>query len=138
VAYLDQQSGRQVVVAWPGAASPAADASRKVIPDTFLTPAIPDVAPFLTGLAGAYTYAGHWSETPDYGGRVRDSYRFLLGQPLQNLQPMTDEERQGFVRRWGITYAVIPVIGELPTIDPASLGEVVVNGSQFRLVRIRL
>ncbi|RYG26307.1 hypothetical protein EON82_03920 [bacterium] len=137
VAYLNRQTGRQVVVTWPGAASPAADDAGHPIPDTFLTPAIPDVAPFLTGFAGAYTYAGHWSETPDYGSRVRDSYRFLLGQSLQNLPPMTDEERQGFIRRWGVTYAVIPAIGELPTVDPKSLGEVVVDGSQFRLVRIR-
>jgi arabinosyltransferase C len=136
VDYLERQPGRQIVVTWPGAANPAVDASGHPIPDMFQTPTIPDVAPFLTGLAGAYTYAGHWSETPDYGSRVRDSYRFLLGAPLQNLQPMTDEERQAFIQRWGVTYAVIPVVGGLPTVDPKSLGEVVVDGSQFRLVKI--
>src|SRR5699024_3178319 len=95
------------------------------------------IAPFLTGLAGAYTYAGHWSETADYGGRVRDSYRFLLGQPLQKLEPMTPDERQEFIRRWGVTYAVIPALESLPTVPPASLGEVVIDGSLFRLVRVK-
>ncbi len=137
VNYLSDKPGRNVVVAWPGASNPTLDASGQPVPDSFETPVVPDSAPFFSGLAGAYTYAGHWSETPSYGDRTRDSYRFLLASPIQSLSPMTDEERRAFVARWGINYAVVPTIEGLPTLPAATLGDVVVAGSQFQLVKLR-
>lgn len=136
VAYLSTTTGRNVVVAWPGASNPMLDASGHPVPDSFVTPSIPDAAPFLSGLAGAYTYAGHWSETPDYNGRTRDSYRFLLASPLQSLEPMTADERRAFIDRWGVNYAVVPTIEGLPTMPARGLGQVVVEGSQFQLVKL--
>ncbi len=135
--FLSNQPGRNVVIAWPGASNPSVDSSGHAIPDSFETPLVPDAAPFLSGLAGAYTFAGHWSETPNYGGRTRDSYRFLLASPLQGLSPMTDDERRGFISQWGLTYAVVPTIEGLPTLQATSLGDVVVAGSQFQLVKLK-
>ena len=138
VAYLGAQKGRHVVVAWPGAPNPAVDESGAPIPDTFATPTVPDLAPFLSGLAGVYTYAGHWSETPDYNRRAGESARFLLGSPIGRARPMSDDERRALVARWKIDYAVVPTIAGLPALPPSALGEIVVKGTQYDLVKISL
>lgn len=133
VDYLDKADGRKVVLSWPGTATPGSE------PDTFQTPQLPDLAPFFSGLAGAYTYAGHWSETPHYTDRVRDSYRFFLAEPLQGIEPMNREERAAFIAKTGANYAVVPsreTFG-LPLTPATDLGEVVVSGTQFDLVKLR-
>lgn len=67
VELLNQQSAKRVVVlAMPGIASPAVDEAGAPVPDSFRSPYIPDLNPVLSGLTAVYTYAGHWSETPDY------------------------------------------------------------------------
>lgn len=135
LAYLNDQTGRRVAIAMPGAPQSVADAEGHAIPDLFATPSLPDVAPFLSGLAGVYTYDGHWSETPDYNARAGESTRFFLGEPVGHTQPMTDEEREALIHRWGISYAVAPI--EPVFVSPDRLGEVVVRGTQFALVRLK-
>ena len=136
LAYFNGREGRQVAIAiaMPGAAQQIPDGKGGAIPDLFATPSLPDVAPFLSGLAGVYTFDGHWSETPDYLARAGQSTRFFLAAPIGNAMPLSDEERRALIERWGLGYAVVP-IGE-PFVLPETLGEVVVPGTQFALVRL--
>ena len=134
IAYLNARSGRRVAIAMPGAAQPIPDGQGGRLPDGFATPSLPDVAPFLSGLAGVYTFDGHWSETPDYDARAGQSTRFFLSAPIGNAMPLSDEARRALVERWDLGYAVVP-IGE-PFVLPETLGEVVVPGTQFALVRL--
>ena len=131
VAYLGGLPGRHVVATLATGPQPARDEAGNPVPDTFVTPAFPDIAPFLTGLAGVYTVAGHWSETPDYGRRASASSRFLL---TPENRGMTDAERTDFIQRYGVDYAVVPVTEG--AVKPESLGEVVVPGTQFELVKL--
>ena len=134
VAYLGRKTGRQVAIAMPGVGRAVADEKGEGIPDLFATPSLPDVAPFLTGFAGVYTFDGHWSETPDYGARAGASTRFFLAAPVGRTMPMTQDERRALVEEWGLEYAVVPLVE--PFVLPESLGEVVVPGTQFALVRL--
>ncbi len=134
VGYLNARPGRNAVVSLAPRPQPAVDETGHPIPDAFVLPSYPDVAPFLAGLAGAYTVAGHWSETPDYPRRAGESARFLLASGGE-IPAMSDEERRAFVERYGVVYAVVPLSKEF--VKPADLGEVVVPGSQFALVRLR-
>ena len=141
IAYLNDEKGRNVLLAVPGAGSPSADAdTHQPIPDAFESPALPDVAPILSGLTGVYSYAGHWSETPDYGKKAGDMYRFFLKEPFQSVHSvMSDEERKAFVADTGATYASMPnpaTFTALPLVSPASLGSVVYSGNQFVLVKL--
>ena len=68
--YLDRQKGRLVVIAPPGVPSAAFDKHGDQESGQYATtPMVPDLNPVVSGLTGAYTYAGHWSETPDYEKR---------------------------------------------------------------------
>lgn len=140
--YLNKQPGRVVVLAVPGSASQAIDSQTKQpIPDEFLAPAMPDLSPIVSGLTGAYTYAGHWSETPDYAKRCSEIYRFFLVSPVGPLKnPMTAGERSGFIRKTGATYAIVPTqeaYPSMPWIQPSALGKIVVPGLQFQLVELK-
>ena len=134
VAYLDARSRRRVAIAMPGVGQPIPDAQGHALPDQFATPSLPDVAPFLSGLAGVYTFDGHWSETPDYSARAGQSTRFFLSAPIGSTMPMSDEERRALIRRWSLEYAVVPIRESF--VLPETLGEVVVPGTQFALVRL--
>ncbi len=116
---------RKVIVAMPGVPYSQPDQ-----PQSFQTPYIPDLNPILTGLTGAYTYAGHWSETPQYNRRRSELTRLYVG---------TDslEERRAFLERIGADYVVAPVPEAYPQIqlvDLSPLGRVVVPGTQFQLI----
>lgn len=132
MAYLNRLSGRHVLVAMPGIPSPAADAEGHPIPDTFGTPLVPDLNPIASGLTGVYTYAGHWSETPDYGRR-----RNAVTAIFSRQEPM--ETKRTFLNSIGADYLIAPVpeafgFNDLDDLRP--LGTVVVDGSQFSLVRL--
>ncbi len=131
--YLNSQKGRIVAVARPGISVPAVAGSGEVIPDVWQPPYIPDLNPFLSGFAGAYTYAGHWSETPDYLGR--------RGLAVKIFDVWTSpEQRRALLAESGATYLVAPVPEAFPEANLAdlrSLGEVAVDGPQFRLIRLR-
>ncbi|MCA0361274.1 MAG: hypothetical protein LCH41_09485 [Armatimonadetes bacterium] len=121
---LHQIPGRKVVAARPGV-------SINVPEDPFIPPYIPDLNPILSGLAGATTYAGHWSETPDYGNRRQDVERlFAMASP---------EEIREILTRTGIEYVVIPnpeAFGELPATDLSPFGTTIYQGQQFSLMKI--
>ena len=132
VQYLNTVPGRRVVAAWPGQPSPNMDEKGERIPDSFASPVMPDLNPILAGLTGSYTYAGHWSETPNYNQR-----RSTLSKLLINSDPI-DQKRTAFANL-GIQYLVAPVPeafggGSIP--DLSTLGETVVDGSQFRLIKL--
>ncbi|MFX8000689.1 hypothetical protein ABTK84_19470, partial [Acinetobacter baumannii] len=61
---LNKAPGRKVIAAPPGIPFRIPGKSLDFGP-----PAMPDLNPVLSGMTGAYTYAGHWSETPRYSER---------------------------------------------------------------------
>lgn len=124
--YLNAQPGRKVVLAIPGVPSPDEGSQ-----DSFSTPYLPDLNPVVSGLTGAYTYAGHWSETPDYLRRRDLALRFFLPQT-------TDEQRRRILEESTADYVVVPVPEAYPQVaDVTHLGSVVVEGTQWRLIKVR-
>ncbi|MBL8059960.1 MAG: hypothetical protein JNK63_04495 [Chthonomonas sp.] len=117
-----------IVVAVPGVRNPVANEQ-----DRFASPAIPDLNPIVSGLAGAYTYAGHWSETPDYGRRHDDSIVSLFAN---TATPKTQGE---FLARSKADFVVSINVENYPNwpyADLSALGEVVYKGNQLILVRV--
>jgi len=129
--HLDQAPGRKVVLAMPGIPSPVYVEERPV-PDQFQSPYLPDLNAVASGLTGAYTYAGHWSESPDYNKRREETSRFFLPQT-------TTEQRLELIQRVGVTHIIAPVqeaFPELQFADLTGLGTVVVDGPKFRLIQV--
>jgi arabinosyltransferase C len=136
VSYLEQRSyHRCVVLCIPGGPSPAADASGNPLPDQFLSPDFPDINPILSGLAGVYTYAGHWSETPDYNKRRSYLLRNLFSANA------TPEMQREVIAKTDANYVVAPVLTsaavQQPFADLSTLGKVVVTGPTFQLIEIK-
>jgi len=133
VQHLNTLSGRHVLIAPPGIPSPVfAQNQQETVARNLLAPPVPDLNPIASGLAGVYTYAGHWSETPDYlkrRGRLSSLY----------FQEMPEAERVARLKETGASYmiALAPeAFPDTPLYDFRSKGEVVVDGSQFRLLRL--
>lgn len=125
VDYLNEHldDSRTVVLAMPGI--PASLTQPQ-------SPIYPDLNPILSGLTGAYTYAGHWSETPDYTKRRSEASRFFL--------KMTPQERSDLVKSVGATYIVAPIPEKwepLHPIDQRDLGTPVMEGEKMRLIKVR-
>jgi arabinosyltransferase C len=121
---------RTVILAMPGIPMSLSDV---------VTPLVPDLNAILSGLTGVYTYAGHWSETPDYTARRSQTSAFYFR--------MDKDQRAQLVQRIGANYVVAPVpeaLAEetsgfqrpLRVIDESDLGTVVVNGKSLRLIKI--
>jgi arabinosyltransferase C len=133
-AYLNRDPGRKVLIALPGQpAQPVESQTNQPFVDTFQTPMVPDLNPILSGLTGAYTVAGHWSETPGYNRRRGEVTSFFLSPG-----PLDEKRRQ--LEALGANYVVAPVPeafagADIPDLRP--LGEVVVEGSQFSLIKVR-
>ena len=128
VNHLSQIKERTIVICPPGIPSP------ETTPDTFGAPYMPDLNPILSGLAGVYSFAGHWSETPDYLDR-RNTATMLY------LKSTSDDERAQILAGTHVNYVIAPIPGAFPQlanelIDARELGEVVVGGAQFALVKI--
>lgn len=127
--YLNKEgaaSKRTVVMALPGVAQKDQEAI-----DSFREPFVPDVNPVLSGFAGVYSYAGHWSETPDYTNRRNESTEVYLDRT-------TPERRQEILDKVQPNYLVAPDPSAFPGIaDLSSLGEVVAGGNQFKLIKLR-
>ena len=126
VDYLNDIPGRKAVITMTGVPSI----------DLGSTPYLADLNPILSGLTGAYTYAGHWSETPFYGGpegrRNQNTALFIQQMPL--------EQRFDLLEEWGIDYVVAPVpetYSQIPLVDLTRLGEIVYDGNQLKLIRVR-
>jgi len=127
----DHPSPRRVVLAMPGFARE--DLQN---PGNFTTPYLPDINPFVSGLTGSYTYAGHWSETPDYlKRRSLETAFFFKGV-------MTDEQKIAFLQQTQADYIIAPIPLTFPEFNPplddmSRFGEAVWTGQQFKLVRVR-
>lgn len=133
LAALEKQPGRVVALACPGIPLPAVGTDGQQILDAWLSPYIPDLNPYLSGFAGAYTYAGHWSETPDYVQRRQAATKIFLART-------SAEERTALLAQTGAEFLVAPVPEAFPEVgiaDLRGLGEVVVDGPQFRLIRLK-
>jgi arabinosyltransferase C len=134
--YLNHQEGRNVVIALPGIPSAAFDSNdpkQESASASELQPILPDLNPIVSGLTGAYTYAGHWSETPEYNKK-----RALVTALFLN-KSLTNEERAAGLKETGANFVLAPTQESLPgldTFDFRQLGEVVVDGPQFRLIRL--
>lgn len=128
----DDPRSRIVAIAMPGLASQYLDQDRRPIPDRFGPPAMPDLNPIVSGLAGAYTYAGHWSETPDYGRR-----RAQLSAIYDARTP--PEERSRLIEEIKPDYIIQPdpkTFGfEIADLTP--YGEVIYPGTRFELIRVK-
>lgn len=123
---------RIVAIAMPGLASQYLDGDRQPIPGRFGPPAMPDLNPVVSGLAGAYTYAGHWSETPDYSRK-----RAQLSAIYDARTP--PEERARLIAAIKPDYIIQPdpkTFG-FEIADLTSYGEVVYPGARFELIRVK-
>ena len=123
---LDAEPGRKVAVAMPGFPSVREQKG------TFDTPYMPDLNPFASGLSGAYTYAGHWSETPDYNTRRGIATAIFLVQT-------PDEKRRELLAKTGANYIIAPnpdSFGQLPLADLSPYGEVVKESGAWALIRL--
>lgn len=126
IAKLEAVPGRKVVVARPGIAAGTTDPSFK-----FATPYLPDLNPILSGYAGAYTFAGHWSETPEY-----DKRRYVADGIFQVNDPVRLDE---FLKESQADYIVEPIAATFPDLKSNNLtgfGEVVFEGTQYRLIKV--
>ncbi len=101
--------GGKVIAAMPGVPGAAFEAeSQKQIPDQFGTPIVSDLNPILSGLTGAYSYAGHWSETPDYNKRRGQIQSIFLAKTLP-------DRRSDLIRDCQLTHLIArKVAGENP------------------------
>jgi hypothetical protein len=141
---LNAEPGKKVVLAMPGAPLAAFGPDGKPIPDEFQSPYLPDLNPIASGFTGAYTYAGHWSETPYYSTKQPD------GSPSRRDEAVMfftrnwgDDQRRAFLDAKGITHLIAPVPSSVPLlqeqglVDVSNLGTIEIDGPQFRLIRVR-
>ncbi len=129
--------GRKVVLAMPGIPSFVTDHAGAA-EDRFATPYMPDLNPLASGFGGAYSYAGHWSETPQYLERRAETLRFFLGST-------SPERREELLRRIGVTHVIAPVPAAFPDFlertgqtlaDVTGMGKTIAGGSQFVLLEV--
>jgi len=115
------------VVAVPGIPSPTGE------PDRYARPYFVDMNPIVSGLAGAYTYAGHWSETPKYAEKRSETMRILFtGQ-------VSSQEQISWLGKNKIDFVIAPNIKnypDLPYRDLRGLGEIQLEGPEFLLIRL--
>jgi arabinosyltransferase C len=129
--YLNAQPGRKVLLALPGQWSAAFGQNKQEeAPNADLAPVMPDYNPIASGLTGVYTYAGHWSETPNYNQRRGEVTKLFLAN-------ITPEERNTALAKTGAQYILSPNPATVPVFDFSQLGEVVVDGERFRLIKVR-
>jgi arabinosyltransferase C len=131
--YFQQNSASgDIVIAMPGVA----------VPDDFQSPreyslAIPDLNAVISGWGGVQTYAGHWSETPDYLARRQRVMSDLFSPNA------TVESAYSLLRESGANYVIAPIseIASQAGVPPrdfyTALGEIVYEGDEFLLVRFR-
>ncbi|HWA84222.1 MAG TPA: hypothetical protein VG820_12335, partial [Fimbriimonadaceae bacterium] len=130
---------RKVVVAMPGVASPGFDETGQKLPDVFNTPAMPDLNPIISGLTGAYTFAGHWSETPDYNKRRGlETELFEARLTPEKRKQILDEIKPDYiVQPREETFGPTLRLYGFDLADLSSEGETVYAGNQFKLIRVR-
>jgi arabinosyltransferase C len=123
VQYFNGLRSRPNVLAMPGFAA------QQLGEPAFLN----DFPPVVSGLTGAYSYAGHWSETPEYPKRRNDATRFFI-------EALPIEVKRAQLQSWGIDYVIVPdreTFWAIQMTDLSGLGEVVYDGPQLDLVKTR-
>lgn len=127
--YLEKNANDgSVAVAPPGVALPFGDDEFEV--------RIPDVNPLLTGWAGVKTWAGHWSETPNYLERRQTLAKDLFSKLT------SDASAQLLIKGIGADYIVVPLglRAEAAGIPQLSFyekfGKTVYKGQSFALVHV--
>lgn len=125
---LNKVPGRKVVAAPPGI--PYRIPGKTL---AFGQPIMPDLNPVVSGMTGAHTVAGHWSETPRYSER-RDLLQKLF---FRTKAPV---DKRALVDQLGIDYLVAPTPTAFPEglcEDLSGLGTTVYQGERFSLVKVR-
>lgn len=116
---------RSIVVAAPGIPMPLPTGE-------YAEPYLPDLNPFFVGLGGARTFAGHWSETPDYGNRRNQLAAFILSGGTQGADAVAAAAQGEPV------YVVLPRRETFPQVrknDFSLPAELILETQQYRLVR---
>ncbi len=131
--YLNRQPGRKVLLALPGQWSPVfGEGKQEQAAPADLRPLVADYNSIASGLAGVYTYAGHWSETPNYLQRRNEVTKLFF--------PGAFVPEEDILAKSGANYIISPTPASVPGLlmaDFSSAGEVVVDGSKFRLIKVR-
>lgn len=121
--YLSRQSSnRTVAIAAPGSWSPT-DA-----PDQFAEPRSPDLNPIISGLTGAYTVFGHWSETPEYAKK-----RALGGQVFWS-ENLSTAQVEAYLK---VNHVDFVVVDTGTSHFPMQLGTVVAGSERMALLKTR-
>jgi arabinosyltransferase C len=130
---LNAEPGRKVVVAMPGVPD-------QIALNDFRTPIITDLNPVLSGLTGAYSFAGHWSETPDYNRRRGLAMAvFLALTSPEKRAAILDEIRPDFLIAPNPRSFPEITLGDqrIPLADLRQYGDTVYDGNQLLLIRVR-
>lgn len=131
--YLDKQDGKHVLVAPPGVPSVAFQNHTQEGGTDPITPLIPDLNPIMSGFTGVYTFAGHWSETPNYNKRRTTLTKLFYSH-------ISDHDRKELLHTTHADFMlVIEPNGNLPIpkINHDEIGETVVKGSKYSLIRVK-
>lgn len=127
VKLLNTMPGKKSVIAFSGVPTPGEEEG------SFIHPYVPDLNPILSGLGGAYTYAGHWSETPAYDEKMRKMNGIFLSQ-------VPDSARLELIKEIQPDYIIAPqpeIFDQVPFADLKSLGPIVYQGDHFALIDVR-
>jgi len=134
--YLNALKGRHVLIAPPGRQSAAFADGKQETGEASTAPVIPDLNPVASGLTGVYTYAGHWSETPDYPKRRSVLERVYFGKDLP------PDQRFESLKSTGADYAIdlAPSVYQNSNLTPylPGFGDILVEGAHFRLIHLSL
>ncbi|MCB0825037.1 MAG: hypothetical protein KDC26_02505 [Armatimonadetes bacterium] len=121
---LNKEPGRKVVLAMPGVRDPNSP--------TLSPPYLPDLNAVLSGMTGVYSYAGHWSETPNYDEKRGEATMFFL-------QNISDDQRAMLMEKIKPDFIVAPnpaTFTNLPLADLSGFGSSVFEGDQFSLIKV--
>ncbi len=133
---LEKTPGKKIVAAMPGIDL------KGDVPDSYASPYIPDLNTLASGLTGSYTFAGHWSETPEYGKARNMLYGYRGNQqPSSGLfgTGTTAVQRSEILKLTKANYLIAPVpnaFEQLPIADLTSLGKVLYKGGRFVLIQV--
>jgi arabinosyltransferase C len=117
------RSGRTVALALPGFPAPAGPEG-----PAMEEPVITDLNPLLAGLAGAYAYAGHWSETPDYNSRRQKAIDAFFGPPEVRAAALEEIDPDIIVMPHPESFPA----GQLP--HPEEYGRIAFEGENWILI----
>lgn len=131
MAYLNGLQGRHVLIAPPGIPSPAFNKDADQESGKANTePLVPDLNTVASGLTGVYTFAGHWSETPNYDKRRAVLQTLYFGK-------VDETARRAALDLTAADYVIALNPDTFPKdnlFDFKGVGQIVVAGKKFRLI----